>query len=141
MGLNTKDLMIATLACCLWLLPTSEAAAKACIHSWAIPGTYVISGNFRGKVETAGARLTRDCRVIIRVPGVFSGRKVRKAGRCLRFGFKVEGIKKAFSAKWCNKIGSLPWKGKIIRARIRLVKRPTAEVGELKKKQNFNLPK
>lgn len=107
----------------LMLLVPGAAAADECVHAWAVPGTYTITGNFHGKVEAAGARLTRDCRVTIRVPGVFSGTKVRRAGKCLRFNFKVEGVKKAFSAKWCNKVGYIPWKGKRIRARVDFVKR------------------
>ena len=119
-------------------LMSGEAAAKSCVHAWAVPGTYTISGNFRGKVESAGARLTRDCRVSIRVPGVSSNTRVRRAGKCLRFGFKVDGVKKAFTAKWCNKVGYIPWKGKNIRASVRLVKRPSNTAGGGPKKQNFN---
>ena len=119
--------------------PFGEAAAKGCGHAWAKPGTYTISGNFRGKVEAAGARLTQDCRVTIRVPGVFSNTKVRKAGNCLRFGFKVDGEKKAFTAKWCNKIGYIPWNGKNIRTKVKLVKRAGhASGGGDRKSQNFN---
>ena len=105
-------------------IPTSEAEAraKACVHAWAVPGVYTISGEFRGKVETAGANLSRNCRVNIRVPGVFSNTKVKKAGKCLRFSFKVEGVKKAFSARWCNGVGVIPWNGKNVRARVKLVK-------------------
>ena len=102
---------------------TDEAEAKACVHAWAIPGAYTISGDFRGKVESAGAKLSRSCRVNIKVPGVYSGTKVRRAGNCLTFGFKVKGVKRAFTAKWCNKIGVIPWKGRKIRAEVRLVKR------------------
>ena len=90
----------ATLATAFLVLPMDRAEARPCIHSWAIPGTYTISGAFRGKVETAGAHLSRNCRVKIRVPGVFSGTKVTRAGQCLKFSFKIEGIKTAFSAKW-----------------------------------------
>ncbi len=136
--MNRYVLTACAFSLCFLLLPAGEAAAKACVHSWAIPGTYTISGNFRGKVEAAGARLTRDCRVTIRVPGVFSGTKVRKAGKCLRFSFKVDGIKKAFSAKWCNKVSYTPWNGRSIRAKVKLVKRPTNTAGRMKKTQNFN---
>ena len=106
--------------------PSSNATVRKCGHSWAIPGTYTITANFRGKVESANARLTRTCRITIRVPGVFSGSKVRRAGRCLKFGFKVEGIRKAFTARWCNTVGYIPWKGKRIRARVRLIKQLAA---------------
>ena len=122
----------------LLLLPTGEAAAKGCGHAWAKPGTYTISGNFRCKVEAAGAHLTRDCRVSIRVPGVSSYTLVRKAGKCLRFGFKVDGVKKAFTAKWCNKIGFIPWNGKKIRTKVKLVKRAGHADGGSRAKQNFN---
>ena len=103
--------------------PADRAEAKACGHAWAIPGTYTISGDFRGKVEAAGAKLSRNCRVNIRVPGVFSGTKVRRAGNCLKFGFKIQGIKQAFTAKWCNTVGVIPWEGRKIRAQVKLVKR------------------
>ncbi len=105
-----------------FMLPADEASANTCFHSWAKPGTYTISGKFRGKIELAGARLTRDCRVTIRVPGVYSGTKVRRAGNCLRFRFKVDGVKKSFTARWCNKVTYIPWKGKRIRASVKFVK-------------------
>ena len=98
--------------------PIEKAEAKACGHAWAIPGSYSISGDFRGKVESAGAKLSRNCRVNIKVPGVYSGTKVRRAGNCLTFGFKIKGVKRAFTAKWCNKIGVIPWKGRQIRASV-----------------------
>ncbi|MGI9463428.1 MAG: hypothetical protein ACR2OM_05790 [Aestuariivirgaceae bacterium] len=136
--MNKNGLAACTIAFGMLLLPTGEAAAKACVHSWAVPGTYTISGKFRGKVEAAGARLTRDCRVNIRVPGVSSNTRVQSAGKCLRFSFKVDGVKKAFSAKWCNTVGYIPWKGKSIRAQVKLVKRPANSSGGGRKKQNFN---
>ncbi len=105
------------------LFSPGEAAAKSCKHRWAVPGTYNITGSFRGTVETARARLTRNCRVTIQIPGIYSGAKVTRSGKCLRFRFKVEGVKKVFSARWCNKVGYIPWKGKRIRARVKLVKR------------------
>ena len=122
--MNKSILMACTFLLGFVLLPANEteAKAKACVHAWAIPGLYTITGNFRGSPEAAGARLTRDCRVTIKLPGVYSGTKVRKSGKCIRFSFKVDGVKKAFSAKWCNKIGYIPWKGKRVRARVKLVK-------------------
>ena len=122
--MNKRDLAAFAFVCgfLLLLLPADQAAAKTCGYAWAIPGTYTIAGNFRGKTEMAGARLTRDCRVVIRVPGVSSGTKVKKSGKCLRFRFKVDGIKKAFTAKWCNKVTYIPWNGKRVRARVELVK-------------------
>ena len=120
--MTKRYLAAGTLLCGLFLLPVEDAAARTCVHAWAVPGTYTISGNFRGKLEAAGARLTRDCRVTIRVPGVSSGTKVKRAGNCLRFRFKIDGIKKSFSAKWCNKVTYIPWKGKRLRALVKLVK-------------------
>ena len=122
-----------------FMVPSEQAAAaKACGHAWAVPGTYTISGEFRGKVETAGAHLSRTCRVNLRVPGVFSGTKVRKAGKCLRFNFKIEGIKTAFSARWCNGVGHIPWSGKNIRVQVKLVKRQANTGGPSRTKTNFN---
>lgn len=120
--MNKRDLAGFAFLFGLLLLPSNQAAAKTCGYAWAVPGTYTITGNFRGKTELAGARLTRDCRVTIRVPGVSSGTKVKKSRKCLRFRFKVDGIKKAFTAKWCNKVTYIPWKGKRVRARVKLVK-------------------
>jgi len=120
--MNKRYFAVFTFVLGLFLLPADKASAKSCGHAWAVPGTYTISGNFRGKIEAAGARLTRDCRVTIKVPGVSSGTKVKRAGKCLRFRFKVDGVKKAFTARWCNKVTYIPWKGKRVRARVKLVK-------------------
>jgi hypothetical protein len=111
------------------LFQPAEASANSCFHSWAVPGTYTISGKFRDRVESAGARLTRDCRVTIRVPGVYSGTRVARAGKCLHFSFKVKGVRKSFTAKWCNRIGYIPWKGRSIRAHVQLVRRVAASGG------------
>lgn len=136
--MNKSVLSVGTLIVGCLFFPTDRAEAKGCVHSWAIPGIYTISGEFRGKVEAAGAHLTRDCRVSLRVPGVFSGTKVRRSGKCLRFSFKIEGVKKAFSAKWCNTVGYIPWNGKNVRARVKLVKRQANVGGADRKKKNFN---
>ena len=120
--MKKRDLAGFALVFGLLLLPPNLAAAKSCGFAWAVPGTYTITGNFRGKIELAGARLTRDCRVTIKVPGVSSGTRVKKAGSCLRFRFKVDGIKKVFTAKWCNKVTYIPWNGKSVRAVVKLVK-------------------
>ncbi len=98
--------------------PADAASAQPCIYDWAVPGLYEISGNFRGTVESAGARLTSDCRVQLKIPGVFAGGLLRKAGHCLAFSFKVEGVQQAFTARWCNTYGIVPWNGKQIRATI-----------------------
>lgn len=98
--------------------PAAAASAQPCIYDWAVPGLYEISGNFRGTVESAGARLTSDCRVQLKIPGVFAGGLLRKAGHCLAFSFKVEGKQQPFIARWCNTYGVVPWNGKQIRATI-----------------------
>ena len=98
-------------------------AAKTCGPKWAIPGLYTITGNFRGTPESAGARLTRSCKVFLRIPGVASGQRVRRAGRCLSFGFKVQGFKRPFRARWCNNRVSVPWKGRNVSASVRQVKK------------------
>ena len=121
--MNTRGVKALLFSLLLIVLAPTNAVAKACFHKWAKPGTYTITGNFRGKIETAGAKLSRNCRIHIRVPGVLSGTKVRRSGRCLRFGFKVRGVKRAFTAKWCNKVGYLPWKGRKVRATVRRVGR------------------
>jgi hypothetical protein len=110
-------------------------AAKSCGFGWAKPGKYRVSGNFRGKVEATAARLTNDCRVSLQIPGVFSGGRVKKSGKCLRFAIKVEGERRALFAKWCNSYGLVPWKGRTIRASI---KRLSVEAPATKVKSNFN---
>lgn len=117
------------------MAPGDAQAARKCIFSWAIPGTYKVSGNFRGATESASARLTNDCRVFFRVPGVFSGGPVRRSGKCLRFNFKVEGQRRVFSARWCNTYGIVPWQGRNIRARV---SRWKTEPVATPKRQNFN---
>ncbi|MGB5212418.1 MAG: hypothetical protein WBN88_02070 [Anderseniella sp.] len=85
--------------------PDTAHAAKSCGFGWAKPGKYRVSGNFRGRVEATSARLTSDCRVSLQIPGVFTGGRVKKSGKCLRFALKVEGQRKVFFAKWCNTYG------------------------------------
>jgi hypothetical protein len=115
--------------------PDTAHAAKSCGFGWAKPGKYRVSGNFRGRVEATSARLTSDCRVSLRIPGVFTGGRVRKSGRCLRFALKVEGQRKVFFAKWCNTYGVVPWKGRNIRAEIKPV---SIEAPSVRAKTNFN---
>ena len=110
-------------------------AAKTCGFGWAKPGKYRISGNFRGQVESTSARLTNDCRISLQIPGVFSGGRVKRSGKCLRFALKIEGERKVFFAKWCNTYGQVPWKGRTIRASI---KRLSIEAPATKVKRNFN---
>ncbi len=115
--------------------PDTAHAAKSCGFGWAKPGKYKVSGNFRGRVESTSARLTSDCRVSLQIPGVFTGGRVKKSGRCLRFALKIEGQRKVFFAKWCNSYGLVPWKGRNIRAEI---KRISIEVPSVRVKTNFN---
>jgi hypothetical protein len=118
------------------VLPGDLLAANRCIFNWAQPGAYKLSGNFRGTIEAATARLTHDCWVNFQVPGVFSGGSVRRSDRCLKFRFKVEGEAKIFSARWCNTYGVVPWQDRNIRAavtRIKVAAPPTAQ------RRNFNV--
>lgn len=118
-------------------LATAETAqaAKTCGFGWAKPGKYRISGNFRGQVESTSARLTNNCRISLQIPGVFSGGRVKRSGKCLRFALKIEGERRAFFAKWCNTYGLIPWKGRTIRASV---KRLSIEAPATKVKRNFN---
>ena len=115
--------------------PDTAHAAKSCGFGWAKPGKYKVSGNFRGRVEATSARLTSDCRVSLQIPGVFTGGRVKKSGKCLRFALKVEGQRKVFFAKWCNTYGLVPWKGRNIRAEIKPV---SIETPSVRPKTNFN---
>ena len=118
-----KPLAAVALCGLLCAVDVEPAEANACIHAWAVPGTYTISGAFRGPTESASARLTRDCRVFLQVPGVFSGGPLRRDGDCVRFGFRVEGQRQAFAAKWCNTYGIVPWNGVQVRAEVRRQRR------------------
>lgn len=107
-------------AAALWLATATPAMAQpACIFDWAVPGAYDISGSFRGPVETVIARLTNDCRVSISLPGVYTGGALKRDGSCLTFGFKVEGERATFRARWCESYGVVPWQGRNIRATIK----------------------
>ena len=97
---------------------TNNAIATECGYSWAKSGKYKISASFRGKNESTNVFLSKDCRIRLQVPGVFTGGKVSKSGKCLKFSFKIEGKAKAFVAKWCDDYGLVPWKDEIIRAEI-----------------------
>lgn len=116
-------------------LPDTAYAAKSCGFGWAKPGRYQVSGNFRGRVESTSARLTSDCRVSVQIPGVFTGGRVKRSGKCLRFALKVQGERKVFFAKWCNTYGLVPWKGRNIRAKI---KRLSVEAPKTRAKTNYN---
>jgi hypothetical protein len=96
----------------------NNAIAADCGHSWAKPGRYKISASFRGKNESTNVFLSKDCRVTLQVPGVFTGGKVSKRGQCLEFAFKIEGETAVFRAKWCGDYGLVPWKDKTIRAEV-----------------------
>lgn len=99
------------------------AAGRACVHTWAMPGEYRVSGNFRGQVETARARLSTGCRIHFDIPGVFSGRTIT-GGRdqCVSFSFKVEGQDGVFAAEWCEDYAIIPWNGEEIRAEVSRVR-------------------
>ncbi|MEO9873605.1 MAG: hypothetical protein ABJ361_14610 [Anderseniella sp.] len=118
------------------MLPGEALAADRCIFNWALPGTYKLSGNFRGTTEAATARLTHDCRVYFQVPGVFSGGPVRRSGPCLKFRFKVNGETKIFSARWCNTYGVVPWQGQNVRAAVTRIKIATPPTPQ---RRNFNV--
>jgi hypothetical protein len=115
--------------------PDTAHAAKSCGFGWAKPGKYKVSGNFRGRVEATSARLTSDCRVSLQIPGVFTGGRVKRSGKCLRFALKVEGQRKVLFAKWCNTYGVVPWKGRNIRAEIKPI---SIETPSVRPKTNFN---
>ena len=101
---------------------TGGAQAAACGYSWAEPGTYKITGNFRGKVESAGASLTRDCRISLKIPGVYTGGPVKRSGKCLAFTFKIEEVKGLHRGRWCDDYAIVTWKGKDVHAKIRKVR-------------------
>ena len=128
---------LAGLLLAILLLPSSPAeAARTCGYGWAVPGTYRVSGDFRGTTESASAKLTNDCRVILQIPGVFSGGGVSRSGGCLLFRFKVEGETGVFTARWCDSYGIVPWQGRNIRASVTRIQREPAPV---QRKQNFNI--
>ena len=102
----------------LLFVGTNNAIAADCGYSWAKPGRYKISASFRGKKESTNVFLGKNCRITLQVPGVFTGGKVRKSGRCLEFSFKIEGETKVFRAKWCDDYGLVPWQDKTIRAEV-----------------------
>lgn len=116
------------------LASVPASAANHCIHPWARPGTYIVSGKFRGSVESANIYLTNDCRVVIPLPGIFTGGRLARAGHCLRFSFKVQGHKKVLTARWCDTYGVVPWGEQAIRI---AVKRRPPPGERWKKRQNF----
>lgn len=116
---------------------SSASAATGCLFDWARPGTYEVRGNFRGQVESANAKLTSDCRVMLQIPGVFAGGKVSRAGNCLKFNFKVDWEKgKIFTARWCDGHGTVPWEGRNVRATV-VLRKAGSEPGQ-KPRTNFN---
>jgi hypothetical protein len=73
-------LMGVVTAIVVFAISASETqAARNCGYGWAVPGTYRITGDFRGTTESGTAKLTNDCRVILQIPGVFSGGSVRRS--------------------------------------------------------------
>ena len=130
---NCSGVCLGMLALAAMTLPA--AAASNCTFAWAQPGTYVISGNFRGSVESTTARLTPTCKIVLNIPGVFTGGPLRRAGQCLKFSFKVEGKKQAFNALWCKGYGIVPWQGRNIRASVS--PKVDRQEQDWKKSQNF----
>ena len=122
MTLNRKGVAgpLACIACAAVFvtLGGGDAKASTCGVDWAHPGKYKIAGSFRGKKESTNAFLGKDCRIVLQVPGVYTGGKVKKAGSCLTFDFKVEGDKTTYNAKWCETYGLVPWQGKTLRAAV-----------------------
>jgi hypothetical protein len=130
-------LMGVVTAIVVFAISASETqAARNCGYGWAVPGTYRITGDFRGTTESGTAELTNDCRVILQIPGVFSGGSVRRSRGCLLFSFKVEGEARVFTARWCNTYGIVPWQGRNIRASVTRVKR---EPPPTRQKRNYNI--
>jgi hypothetical protein len=130
-------LMGVVTAIVVFAISASETqAARNCGYGWAVPGTYRITGDFRGTTESGTAKLTNDCRVILQIPGVFSGGGVRRSRGCLLFSFKVEGEARVFTARWCNTYGIVPWQGRNIRASVTRVKREPAPT---RQKRNYNI--
>ncbi len=127
---------VAAVTLALSMAAGEAQAARNCGYGWAIPGTYRITGNFRGATESGAAKLTNDCRVILQIPGVFSGGSVRRSGGCLLFSFKVEGETRVFTARWCNTYGIVPWQGRNIRASVTRIKREPAPTHQ---KRNYNI--
>jgi len=113
-----STLSAAGLAGVLLFAGSDTSMAAACGHDWAQPGRYKISASFRGKNESTNAFLGKDCRITLQVPGVFTGGKVKKSGKCLKFAFKVEGKTEVFRATWCDNYGLVPWQDKTIRAKV-----------------------
>lgn len=110
---------VVALAGTLMSAGADDASANIdCGHDWAVPGKYTISGSFRGKDESTNAFLSKDCRITLQVPGVFTGGKVKKRGECVEFAFKIEGNTKAFQARWCDDYGLVPWQGKTLRTAV-----------------------
>jgi len=103
-------------------IPASPAHASACGASWAQTGVYKVTGNFRGTEESAGAELTRDCRIELKIPGVYTGGPVKKSGDCLRFTFKIDKENALFKGKWCDGYAVVDWKGKDVRADVKKVR-------------------
>lgn len=100
---------------------TARAAAM-CGHAWAEPGLYKITGNFRGSPESAGAELTRDCRIELKIPGVFTGGPVKADGKCIRFTFKISNEDGLFKGRWCDRTATVDWKGRNVEASITKVR-------------------
>ncbi len=101
-----------------------------------MPGAYVITGNYRGSERSATIYLTNNCRLVIPLPGVFTGGQLVRAGQCLKFNLKVGDKKKVLTAQWCNTYGIVPLGKHIFRASVKRKLAPSDQGWN--KKQNFN---
>ena len=109
MPINKQYVVAGAIGLGLLAIPTEALAAKGCIHSWAVPGKYDITGSFRGdNPDVTTARLSPGCRVYFQIPGVSSGGAVKEKGQCLAFSFKIEELNKILSAEWYNDYAIIP---------------------------------
>ena len=115
---------------------TSASAAEHCLVAWAKPGTYIVTAKFKGSVQSAHIYLTNDCRMVIPLPGVFTGGRLARAGHCLKFNFKVQGQRQVFTARWCDGYGVIPWGDRTIRIAVNRKLAPSER--QWKKQQNFD---
>lgn len=108
--------IVAFIGAILWDAPAR--AADPCIHPWAKPGEYTVSGSFQGRIRSITTKLTKGCRIIINFPGVFTGGPVTRAGSCVRFSFKVSGEPQTLTGRWCNGYAIIPYNGHTFRANV-----------------------
>ena len=117
-----RILTLAMAAITVWPMPAG--AAGECVHPWAKPGRYTISGQFQDRVQTTTAYLTKGCRVSFNLPGVSSGGPVAADGPCVRFTFKVRDVAQVFTARWCDTYATVPWRGRDVRVEVSRARTP-----------------